>query len=232
MRTLLKVAVLTVALALLVSIAAWASQSSTAGLPLTPQDIVWDPRTDEGKLLKGRLGSELEALAIALKDSGFTLEENDIAVVKFEESGAKVGLEIRLMSVAVPRSSEGEGLPPVLDDFIARALTPLVQHPKLLEDEDLHCLVFEFRWPGSTGPGAYRYTAQAYTMVTPGPAGMGPTITTRSGYVSVSPGTGSPVWSYMSVEIPRIMVKALADSTITSSELGKYVKEAGLRRRM
>jgi len=135
MRVLPRAGIFAIVLMLFASISGYSAQSGKGYLPLRADDVTWDPGSDEGKRLKERLHPELETLVVALKDSGPTLEENDIAVVMFEESGTKVGLDIRLMSAVLPRGSEGSILSPMLNDRVVQAVAPITSQPKLLEDD-------------------------------------------------------------------------------------------------
>ncbi len=81
MRVLPRAGMFAIVLMLFASISGYSAQSGTGYLPLRADDVTWDPGSDEGKRLKERLRPELETLVVALKDSGLTLEENDIAVV-------------------------------------------------------------------------------------------------------------------------------------------------------
>ena len=202
-------------------------------LPPTADTIVWEARTDDGKRLREALLPDLTALVTEIESSeDFTrleLREGAIGAVLFEESGRKCGLEFSMITVESWGTADGEKAPDPVSRYLCALVEAIGRHATLTANEDLDCFVFDFRWPAGVGRPSGALQPVGKVMVLTGGLSV---WTTRTLMGSASPGTGGVIYDGVTLEIPRIVVKKIAESEIGMEELGQYIRQAGSRRRL
>jgi hypothetical protein len=198
------------------------------------EDVVWRAGTDEGKRLRAELFPDFVIFIDEVRGSEalscLGLHENAIGVVRFEESGRKCGLEFSFRTPPSFRTGYDGSIADLTAGYVAPLAALVARHPALVGSDALDCFVFEFLWP-TLGPGgtysqAYKEPIQAINPKT------GAVRSFPAGPVSPGAIGGSGGWDGVSVEIPRIIVKKLADSEIEAADLTEYVRQAGARKRM
>jgi hypothetical protein len=196
--------------------------------PPTSAQIIWQPKSKEGKQLKSELLPSLERLLAGIDSSKalqfLDLKENSVLVVDFEESGRKRGLEIDFGIAGVPGSSYEDKV----SECVTRYLPPLAQligqQRAIIENPDLDCFVVSFHWIEPRAP-VPTYTKVDVVRIGPGGQPLGGSYGVRD----PSSWQARTVGQSISLDIPMMVMRKIANSEIPPDNINKYVHAAGPR---
>jgi hypothetical protein len=181
-------------------------------MPPTAEDIIWMPSSDAGKTLRSRLYNELEALVRAVRASTdlprLEFCEPGVSIVRFRESGKKQGLELRFFVVATQGQDYSAKARHVAAVYIQPLVALITQHPSITASDEIDCIMIVFEWEAGV-------ESQQTLHI--------PTYPPERSTTLVLP-KRSVITESMIVEIPKMLIRRLAEGDPDSNGFAEFVK--------